>query len=384
MRPNMIFIFIAVLAIYFLGNFYVYSRGLQALDFMPSTKVFSWTFWIMALSFMVGQFLERGNPGNFERVITYIGSIWLVILWYALLMVIAVDLVRLLNHWFHFIPANITETVFAGKWMFTGVAAVALALAIGGYINALNPRINKISIDVAKQMGDREELKIALLTDIHMGAIIQNHRVKKMVRKINSINPDLILFAGDLVDHNPKPVIKRKMGEHLLDLKPELGMYAVAGNHEFIGHPEVSIGYLTKYGITYLRDTMVTIGGVLNLAGRDDKDKPRFADGEARRSMSDILNGKDERLPLILMDHQPVEYANAKAHGVDLMVSGHTHKGQFWPFNYITNMVYENHYGLLIKEATHFYTSSGFGTWGPPVRIGNRPEIVEITMRLKK
>ena len=88
---------------------------------------------------------------------------------------------------------------------------------------------------------------------------------------INKLQPDIIFFAGDLVDHNPIPVIKKKMGEHFKQLKPELGMYAVAGNHEFIGHANVSIDYLSQFGINYVQDTAIIIGGILTLAGRDDR-----------------------------------------------------------------------------------------------------------------
>jgi len=88
-------------------------------------------------------------------------------------------------------------------------------------------------------------------------------------------------------------------------------------------------------------------------------------------------------LPSILLDHQPVEYNTVAKHGIDLMLSGHTHKGQLWPLSFITNAVFENHYGLLKKGTSWFYTSSGYGTWGPPVRIGNQPELVVFNITLK-
>ncbi len=96
-----------------------------------------------------------------------------------------------------------------------------------------------------------------------------------------------------------------------------------------------------------------------------------------------MLNNKEENLPLILLDHQPVDYAKAEKYGVDLMLSGHTHKGQLWPFSYLTNAIYVNHFGLKHIGKSWFYTSSGFGTWGPPVRVGNRPELVVFKIKLK-
>jgi hypothetical protein len=206
--------------------------------------------------------------------------------------------------------------------------------------------------------------------------------MEDMIEKINQLNPDLVLFAGDLVDHNPLYVKADEMGKHFLKLTPRLGVYAVTGNHEYIGHPEISVEYLQQFGIKYLRDTIIDIGNNIVIAGRDDKDKVQFA-GSPRKKLEQIIGEKQDEKFVILMDHQPVDYTEAEKRGVDLMVSGHTHKGQLWPFGYITSLVYENDYGLVKKGNTNYYTSSGYGTWGPPVRTGNRPEIVVFNVSFK-
>jgi predicted MPP superfamily phosphohydrolase len=161
-----------------------------------------------------------------------------------------------------------------------------------------------------------------------------------------------------------------------------MGIYAVTGNHEYIGEAEMSIQYLSQYGIQYLRDTAVNVQNQIIIAGREDK-QMQFVTGKKRKPISEILQDSPTGLPVILMDHQPVEYDKAVESGVDLMLSGHTHKGQMWPMNYITKAVFENHYGLYQKGKSWFYTSNGFGTWGPPIRVGNRPEIVLITLQPK-
>ncbi len=215
-----------------------------------------------------------------------------------------------------------------------------------------------------------------------MGGIIGNRRISRMIDRINELNPDLVLFGGDLVDQHPLPVYKKQMGKHFTRLHPPLGVYAITGNHEFYGDYLKSIEYMEKSGITYLQDTMVNIDNILLLAGRDDREKSRMT-GKARKPLNKILEGADLSLPLILMDHQPNSYNQASAAGVDLLVSGHTHRGQMWPLNYITHAIFELDYGLMKKNGTYYYVSSGFGTWGPPVRLGNRPEIVEFTIRMK-
>jgi uncharacterized protein len=260
---------------------------------------------------------------------------------------------------------------------------VALFITITGYFNAANPVVKNVRIETEKKIEGYDSIKVVLVTDIHMGAIIGNSRIKKMIGIINELKPDIVLFAGDLVDHNPLYVKAEDMGRHFLALDAPMGIYAVAGNHEFIGHAEISIEYLQKFGIQYIRDSLITLPNGLQIAGRDDRDKMRF-DGNKRKELGEVLNGYNRERFIILMDHQPVEFDAVEKAGVDLMVSGHTHKGQVWPFGFITPLVYENDYGLLKKAGTFFYTSSGFGTWGPPVRTGNRPEIVEIIINLGK
>jgi len=222
-----------------------------------------------------------------------------------------------------------------------------------------------------------------MASDVHLGAIIGKKRAGELIMQINSQNPDLVLFAGDLVDHNPIPVIKENMGEVFEQIDSKLGVFAITGNHEYIGDAETSVNYFSKHRIKYIRDSVVTIPGVINIIGRDDKDKSRFS-GVPRASIEDLSKLIDASLPTILLDHQPYEYQQAYEQSIDLMISGHTHKGQLWPLSFITNAMFENHYGLLQKGASYFYTSCGYGTWGPPVRIGNRPELVVFKINFAK
>jgi predicted MPP superfamily phosphohydrolase len=153
-----------------------------------------------------------------------------------------------------------------------------------------------------------------------------------MIAKINAQKPDL-------VDHNPLFVKAANIGPEFLKINAPLGMFAVAGNHEFIGHADVSINYLQNYGIQYVRDTVLIINDFIQVAGRDDRER-RPHEGVARKPIETVLKTINPQLPLILMDHQPVEYDAAASFKVDLMVSGHTHKGQLWPFGYITKLIF--------------------------------------------
>ena len=118
--------------------------------------------------------------------------------------------------------------------------------------------------------------------------------------------------------------------------------------------------------------------------GRDDRDNRRMGDTLGRQSLKDLIRGLDKTYPVIVMNHQPFNLDEAVDEQVDLHLSGHTHHGQLWPFNYITNAVFELSWGYLKKGNTNFYVSSGFGSWGPPVRLGNTPEVVVFNIKFEK
>ena len=132
-----------------------------------------------------------------------------------------------------------------------------------------------------------------------------------------------------------------------------------------------------------LRDEIVSLPNGLQIVGREDRASRQFA-GKRRLSLDTLMTGVNPSLPVILMDHQPFHLEESTRAGVDLQLSGHTHHGQLWPFNHITSAIYELSHGYRRIGETHFYVSSGVGTWGPPVRLGNRPEIVLLTLRSRE
>ncbi len=378
----MIVFFSVVLLVFFSASWYVYSRGAKALADTGFQRVFTWMYWGFSLMFILGQVLERGNPGLLAKMISQVGSLWLAFFLYIFLFVVLVDVFRLIQYYFHVFPESLIHGIFLGKYLALSGLIVSLLITLMGFFNARNPVVRHFDLEIEKNKSQRDSLTLVLATDVHLGVLLGGKHAQKLVRMINEQNPDIVLFAGDLVDHNPVPVVKNNMGDCLAEIKAPMGVYAITGNHEFIGKAEVSINYFSKHGVQYIRDSIFVINNVIQIAGREDKDKPRFV-GSERKSLEKILQNRNPELPLILLDHQPVDYDLAEKENIDLMLSGHTHKGQLWPLGYITNLVYKNHYGLLKNGGTYFYTSSGFGTWGPTVRTGNRPELVVFKIHLK-
>jgi hypothetical protein len=217
--------------------------------------------------------------------------------------------------------------------------------------------------------------KIVLASDIHLGMMIANGRLNRMVKMINAQQPDLILLAGDIFDEDLGSVIRNNLGDILKTLNAREGVYAILGNHEFFGNAGEAEKYLEDHQIKVLRDTSVLLPAGINLVGREDITGQRF-NRRDRKTLQELLTPLDSSKPVIVMDHQPYHLKEISALPVDLQVSGHTHHGQMWPFNYITNAMYEISKGYGQIGNTHFYVSPGVGTWGPPIRTSCRPEII--------
>ncbi len=371
-----------VLTVYALVNSYIFIRGLQAIP--PGSAWRPWYiagFWVIVSAFVAARILERTHPGPFTAVVTWIGSFWLAFLLYFLLTVVLLDITRGLNNLLHFLPVGLF-TDYARTKAITLVITISIVtlLVAAGFINARIPKIRTLELAVHKRVPGMNSLNIVMASDIHLGTIIASRKADRLVTTINGLNPDIVLFAGDVVDEDLAPVIQNNLGASLLKIKARFGVYAITGNHEYIGGAEPAVRYLEEHGIKMLRDTAVTVGDLFWIVGREDRDRPRFS-GKARKELSELMAPVDKSMPVIVMDHQPFNLGVAAGLGADLHLSGHTHHGQLWPFNYITSAIFEVSRGYKKIGNGHFYVSTGYGTWGPPVRIGNRPEIVNIRLR---
>ncbi len=380
-KMNFVLFFTIFFTLYGLINFYVFLRGWQAIPPDSTLRIpYAVIFWALALSFIAGRFLERIAISTLSDIVVWVGSFWLAAFAYFMLIALFIDLLRLLNYIVPFFPSFITRNYARAKEM-TALGAVLLvtgAIAVG-YFNARSPRLRTLRIHINKNVDSLRKLNLAVASDIHLGTIIGRSRLDAIVETINTLEPDLILLPGDIVDEDLGPVIKQNLGETLRKLKAKYGVLAITGNHEYIGGVEEACGYLEEHGITVLRDTSVRVNSSLFVIGREDRSISQFA-GKRRKPLEDLMMQVDKRFPVILMDHQPFGLDEAVRQGIDLQLSGHTHHGQIWPFQLITRAVYELSWGYLKRASTHIYVSSGVGTWGPPVRLGNTPEIVNIQL----
>jgi len=375
----MLIFFGIVFTVYGLINYYIIRRGLSIVPAEYKTIFLIATIFI-ASSYIAGRLIENVWISPISIILVWIGSFWLAIMAYTFLFLIVIDLFRLVNHFIPFFPSFITSNIEQSKRIVAIVVGVlVLSSVIGGYINTKMIVIKKYSIDIKKKAGELKSLNLAVASDLHLGTINSYEFMYNVSEKINKLNPDVILLAGDIIDEDLGPVIKYDVGEHLLRLKAKYGVYAVTGNHEFIGGAEPAVEYLAKHNINVVRDKALKIGDAFYIVGREDRASKQFS-GKQRKELSDIIKEVDKSLPIIMMDHQPFNLEQASQNGVDLQLSGHTHNGQLWPFNYIVERVYELAWGYRLINNTHYYVSCGVGGWGPPIRTGSCPEIINIKL----
>jgi uncharacterized protein len=376
----MIFLLV-VLTVTILVNLYIYYR---TRPIFPTESPWRWLafafFWIIALSYILGRFAERAGLNWLAIPLIKAGSWWLGAMVYLTLIFLLADIFRGIS----LIPGLKGFFSFPwlsekGKIVSLSVYAVTIIILIIGFVNALYPAVIKQSIKMDKPLPEGT-FKIVLASDIHLGTMISNGRLNRLVNLINRQEADVILLAGDIFDEDLGPVIRNNLGDLLKNLKAIEGVFAILGNHEFFGNADEAQKYLENHNITVLRDRVAVLPNGVTLVGREDITGQQMS-RKVRKSLKELLSDVDTLKPVIVLDHQPFKLQEVASHPVDLQLSGHTHDGQMWPFNFIIDAMYEIGTGYGKINQTQFYVSPGVGTWGPPIRTTRRPEIIvlEIT-----
>jgi predicted MPP superfamily phosphohydrolase len=365
-------------------NFYVFIRGWQVISAYPILKpVYAILFIIVAYGYVIAKVLYKFLHPIAYDIILGVGAIWFAFLAYFILSILLIDIIRLLNGWFNFFPAFITNNHESAKRI-TAIIVIALVglIVFLGNLNKRNIEIRNLEITIPKGNSKIDELNIVMASDIHLSPIDGERLLVKIVEKMNSLNPDIILLAGDIVDDKAKVLDERGIGESFRKLNPKYGVYSINGNHEFINEVESCVSYAEKFGIKFLRDGYASIDRSFYVIGREDSSMPQFT-GKQRKSLNEIIKDIPANYPKILLDHTPFKLEQAQQNNIDLQLSGHTHHGQIWPASIVTNMIYEISWGYKKKGSTHIYVSSGAGTWGPPVRTGSNSEIINIKVKFE-
>ena len=309
------------------------------------------------------------------------GAFWMGVAFYVFVLVVLADIWALGARLLGSMPP------VAPRWgAVLLVLGLPLLLGVGSWFNAAYPALQQYDITVRETpVADspaRKTLKFGVITDMHLGRLLTAGRLARAVELLAPQQPDAIFYVGDIIDDHIK-LDAEATAAALALAQPPLGHWAVPGNHEYIsGSIDKSMDFLRSVGMQVLRDQWAVVDNSFVLAGRDDLSKPGFT-GVQRASLADILADLPEQhrhLPLVVLDHQPAALDEAREAGAVLELSGHTHYGQLWPFNFVVERRYINPLGLLIMDSFHSIVSAGTGTWGPPLRTTGRAQVLLVTV----
>jgi predicted MPP superfamily phosphohydrolase len=220
-------------------------------------------------------------------------------------------------------------------------------------------------------------LRIALVSDIHLGPLRGYSHTRRIVDMVNGLDADVVAIVGDLVDGSVADL--GQAATPLRDLRSRQGAYFVTGNHEYFSGYAEWVDEVASLGVTPLRNARVALSQGLDLAGVNDATGENFGD---RPDYDAALRDRDPSRPVVLLAHQPVQAHEAARRGVDLQLSGHTHGGQIWPFTYVVRATGQPVVsGLGDVDGMPVYVTNGAGFWGPPVRVGAPPDITLVELR---
>ncbi|MEE8329906.1 MAG: metallophosphoesterase [Thermodesulfovibrionia bacterium] len=332
----------------------------------------------MVFAPVIVRFSERAGLEVFARTISYIGFIWMGILFLFISVSIVIDIYRILIYIAGFISgSDLSSIKLSVRSVFYVPLLISLSIASYGYFEARDIRTETLVIETSKIPREVGRLKIVQISDIHLGLIVRGKRLERILREVTKANPDILVSTGDLVDGQMDGL--KGLAELFNNINLKYGKFAVTGNHEFYAGIDNSLDFTERAGFKVLRGEGLTVSGLINIAGVDDpagKNYNLFKDVSEKK----LLSGLPREKFTLLLKHRPT-IDKSSAGLFDLQLSGHTHKGQIFPFSLITRLYYTVHTGSSkLTDNSFLYVSRGSGTWGPPIRFLSPPEVTVIEL----
>jgi predicted MPP superfamily phosphohydrolase len=358
------FFLLLVSGIFYAGNLAVYEVAAHAFGITDQLPLFilGSSLGFLSASFIVATILGSRFYNRFTRVYYLLSAIWIGVFTYLFLASVIYGLLALLLR----NSAGVAESLIV----------VVLAMSTYGVIHARKLIITRIEVSLPNLPPSWRGRTAVWISDVHLGQLHGLPFAQAIVAKVSSLSPDIIFIGGDLYDGTGAPDIP-ELTSPLKEWSAPLGTYFITGNHEEYGNREEFLAAVASAGMRILDDEMIVIDG-LQLIGVDYQRAAKadqFATILARLSI-------DPHKPSLLLKHEPKDLPIAHAAGISFQISGHTHQGQLWPFNYLAELTHKGYaYGLKHYKDMQIYVSSGTGTWGPPMRVGTDSEIVLCTFK---
>lgn len=369
---------ITFLLLYSALHLYLFVKLQFAFHFRFVPSIFVVTFMVvMTCAPFAVRLAERAGHEPFARLMAYAGYTWMGFLFLFFSLSICIDIFRMVTHISGLIfKKDFSYLTSAYRLFFIIPMLYALIASAYGYWEAKSITVEKIVIKTSKIPEHIGRVTIVQISDVHLGLIVREEKLKRVVDAVKKINPDILVSTGDLVDGQIDGL--NGLIGMLDEIKPRYGKFAVTGNHEFYAGIKKSLDFTQKAGFRILRGDGVTVGGVINIAGVDDIAGLPFNHVGIPERL--LLSKLPQNLFTILLKHHPVVDENATGL-FDLQLSGHTHKGQIFPFRFLTKAFFPMYAGYYsLPKGSKLYVNRGSGTWGPPIRFLASPEVTVIEL----
>ncbi len=332
----------------------------------------------LVLTPLLTRVTERAGHEGAAFVLAHIGYPWMGFLFLFFVFSLLLDLGRLIARFFRASGETGTGLFLEGPTPFFLAFGAALLVSLYGILEARNIRVERLSLETGKLPSGTAALRIVQISDVHLGLMVGKSQLERIVRIVRDLEPDLIVSTGDLVDGT----LCRLPGlaERLRRLPSPLGKFAVTGNHESYAGLPAALRFTEQAGFRILRGETVRLPGLLSITGVDDPAVGRF--GGVPKGAEDTLRPDDDLFTLLLK-HRPLVHPASEGR-FDLQLSGHTHRGQIFPFTLLTAIAYPYQSGTYsLAGGGLLHVSRGTGTWGPPLRVLSPPEITLIELKKK-
>ncbi|MFC1822213.1 metallophosphoesterase [Thermodesulfobacteriota bacterium] len=311
-------------------------------------------------------------------IMAYIGFLWMGLLFLFVSTAFAIDVYRLIIYISEIITKkDLSLFSFTARSYFLLALLVSVAAAGYGWFEALNIRSEHVIIKTPKIPAEIGRLRIVQISDVHLGIIVREKRLQRILKALKAADPDIFVSTGDLVDAQMDHLAD--LARMLRGIQAKYGKYAVLGNHEFYAGLAKSIAFMEEAGFRILRNEAADVAGLIHIAGVDD---PAGRSGGPSPVVPEkqLFSGLPVGKFTLFLKHQP-RLDNSAIGLFDLQLSGHTHRGQIFPFSLVTRLFYPVNAGLLeLQNGSYLYVSRGSGTWGPPIRFLSPPEVTVIDL----
>jgi len=365
---------ITFLAIYGSAHGYFFLKARAAGIGTPAMALFLAA--MVAAPIMV-RFLERAGHETAARVTAYIGYCWMGFLFLFVVSAALLDLGRLAAWLVGTLLRRDIPIPLAGTAGFLLPFCLAAGISIYGWFEALNIRQERVTLVTSKLPPGIERLRIVQISDVHVGLIVREERIRQIIAAIREANPDILVSTGDLVDGHVSHF--DGIAELFRELHPRFGAFAVPGNHEYYVGIDQANAFTERAGFTLLPGRTAEVAAMITIAGVDDPAAARFGTAKMEKEAALLAPLSRHKFTLFLK-HRPV--IDPTSVGLfDLQLSGHVHKGQIFPFNLLTYLNFPVRAGLTrLSAESSIHVSRGTGTWGPPIRFLSPPEVTVIDL----